>query len=152
MYPLITEIHFVRGINVAAMVRRMVEHLPSSVLEGLKEITLLNTHEKYFGRYIKKEGRIELYVEDIVGWQPWILKKTYFFPYFCIGIELGIGLEQHVYNRSLYYGKEYRPNYPFMYIYPSLGILKIIIKPILYMLKLYYSLKQRLHKKTVVKN
>jgi hypothetical protein len=146
MYPLITEIHFIRGINVAAMVRRMVEHLPPSVLEGLKEITLLNTHEEYFGRYIKEEGRIELYVGDIVGWQPWILKKTYFFPYLCIGIELGIGLEQHVYYRTVNNGKEYRPNYPFMYIYPSLGIFKVIIKPILYMVKLYYSLKRRFHK------
>lgn len=140
------EIHPIRGINIAAMVRRMVEHIPGTVLEGLTEITLLNTHEKYFSRYVREEGRIELYVGDIVGWQPWILKKTYFFPYLCIGIELGIGLEQHVYYRTVYNGKEYRSTYPFMYIYPSLGIFKIIIKPILYMIKLYYRVKQRLQK------
>ena len=146
MDPLIMEIHPIRGINIAAMVRRMVKHIPGTVLEGLTEITLLNTQEKYFSRYVKEEGRIELYVGDIVGWQPWVLKKTYFFPYLCIGIELGIGLEQHVYYRTVYNGKEYRPTYPFMYIYPSLGIFKIIIKPILYMIKLYYRVKQRLQK------
>jgi hypothetical protein len=146
MYPLIIEIHPIRGINVAAIVMRIVEHLPFSVLEGLTEITLLNTHEEYFVRYIKEEGRIELYVGDIVGWQPWIFKKTYFFPYLCIGIELGIGLEQHVYYRTKDNGKEYRPNNPLMYIYPSLGIFKLIIKPILYIVKLYYSLKRRFQK------
>jgi len=81
MLPRIVEKYSVNGINSAAIVKRIVDHLPHGTLNGLMEIRLLGANQECFGCYIRDDRRIELYLEDIVGWQPWLLKKTYVFPF-----------------------------------------------------------------------
>jgi hypothetical protein len=40
------------------------------VLDGLNEVTLADHDPDEFGHYDKETGKIEVYVRDIVGWQP----------------------------------------------------------------------------------
>jgi len=143
MYPSIVEKHSVQGLDLKAIVKRIIKHLPSEVLKGLNEITLYNKHDEYFARYIRDEGRIELFVEDIVGWQPWLLKRTYFFPYLCVGIELGGAIEQHVNRENVSPDEEFIPQNPLKYVYPSLGIFKYALKMIFCVHKTYSKIRKR---------
>ena len=143
MYTSIVEKHSVQGLNVKAIVKRIIKHLPSEVLKGLNEITLLNKHDKYFVRYIQDEGRIELFVDDIVGWQPWFLKKTYIFPYLCIGIELSSAIEHHVNRDKVSPDGEYIPQNPLKYLYPSLGIFKYVLKLLFCIYNVYSIVKKK---------
>lgn len=143
MYPSIVEKHSVQGLDLGAIVNRIIKHLPSEVLKGLNEITLLNKHDEYFGRYIQDEGRIELFVDDIVGWQPWLFKKSYFFPYFCIGIELSSAIEHHVNRDNVSPNDEYIPKNPLKYLYPSLGIFKYALKLLFYFQKGYLKVRKK---------
>jgi hypothetical protein len=143
MYTSIVEKHSVSGIDIKAIINRIIIHLPTEVINGLNEITLLNKNEKTFGQYIYNEGRIELYVDDIVGWQPWLLKKTYLFPYMCIGIELGGLIEEHVNRDIVEPNGEYIPKNPLKYIYPSLGVFKYVLKLLFYIRKAYLKIIKR---------
>ena len=140
MYPSIIEKHSVSGIDLKAIVARIINHLPSDVLKGLNEITLLDEHDKCFGQYIHSAQRIELYVDDIVGWQPWLFKKTYFFPYICIGLELGSAIEHHVNRENVSPDDEYIAQNPLKYVYPSMGIFKHILRLLFYIRTAYLKI------------
>jgi hypothetical protein len=68
------------GVSVGKIVKRIIKHAPPSSISGLNEIKLLNRDPDGvgFARYCKKERKIELFVDDIIGWQPWLLKKAIF--------------------------------------------------------------------------
>ena len=68
---------------------------------GLKEISILDNEEsdRLFGCYKKSERKIEIYLEPVLAWQPWILKRTYFFPFLTIAMTFAHELDHHV-NRN----------------------------------------------------
>ena len=82
MTPNIIENHSEKDVNVLGIIQRIIKYLPSNIFDGLKEIAILDKSNEVdaFGCYKKSEKRIELYLDGITLWQPWLLKKTYFFP------------------------------------------------------------------------
>jgi len=89
------------GVDVGKMVRRMIRYAPQYCMQGLTEIRLLDRDpsDRGFACYYADKGRIDIFVQDIVGWQPWILRKTYVFTYLAVGLALGHELDHHV-NRG----------------------------------------------------
>jgi len=128
----------VNGINSAAIVKRIVDYLPHRTLNGLTEITLFGSNEECFGCYIRDEKRIELYLEEIVGWQPWLLKKTYVFPVMCIGLILGHEIDHYVNRENPHFIEEFPSRNTIQFIVPSLGIFRHLIKPLSSMYKFYF--------------
>lgn len=110
--------------------------------EALEIKDWLDTHPEFFSRYLRDESRIDLYLENIVGSQPWLLKKTYFFPYLFICIEPGCGIESHVYRDSVPFGEEYITVNPFKYILPALGVFRYLMKPMRYVYRLCFRLRK----------
>lgn len=129
MLPKIIENHSETAVNVAGIVRRILAHLPSEVLDELNEVIILDKNNKHsaFGAYWKSHGRIELYLDGITLWLPWILKKTYVIPYLFIGTALGHELDHHVNRSNNMPDKEASAETnAFKYVYPSLGIFRPI--------------------------
>jgi hypothetical protein len=127
MTPNIIENHTEKNVNVLKIVQRIIRDLPTNVTEGLEEIVILdkNTEVDSFGCYKNRERRIELYLDGITLWQPWLLKKTYFFPYLSIGMVLGHEIDHHVNRNNSSIDREQSAEMNMMkYIYPSLGIFK----------------------------
>ena len=126
---------------VYKIIRRIVKHAPSDCLEGLEEIRILDKDpaDLGFACYFKKEKRIELYVDDLIGWQPWLLKKSYVFPYLTIGLTLGHEIDHHV-NRASDMSKikleQSAENSALKYIYPSFGIFKPIVRFVFFFLRM----------------
>jgi hypothetical protein len=119
------------GVNAEKIVQRIIKYAPHSCIEGLKEIYLLDKdpENKGFARYFKGERRIALYLEDIVGWQPWFLKKSFVFPYLTIGIALGHEIDHHV-NRDngMVNREKSAEKNALKYVYPSMGFFKPIVR------------------------
>jgi hypothetical protein len=140
MQPKVTGNYTACGVKVDKMITRMIKFAPQSSLDGLNEIMILDEdpNDRAFARYSKEEGKIELYVSDIVGWQPWLLKKSYIFPYFTLGMTLGHELDHHV-RRNANVSNEDRERFAeanaLKYIYPSFGVFKPFFKFIAYLLK-----------------
>lgn len=90
------------GVNAGKIVRRMLRFMPSDVLDGLNAIKLLDVHSSRqgFGSYSRRHAEIETYVHEIIGWQPWLLKKSFIFPYLSIGLCLGHELDHHVHRNN----------------------------------------------------
>ncbi len=127
----IIENHRESVVNVKGIIDRIIKYLPTDILDGLNEIVLLNTNEEHeaFGCYKRGEGRIELYIEDIIGWLPWLLKKTYIFPYLFLGMALGHEMDHHVNRNNDDVDKEISAEKNSMkYIIPSMGIFKPIVR------------------------
>ena len=81
MNPIITENHSESQVNVRGIVDRIIRHQKPDTIKGLNEISLLDNsiEDMGFGCYRKTNRRIEIYLDPILKWQPWILKKTYLF-------------------------------------------------------------------------
>ena len=119
------------GVDVKKMVTRIIKHVPPESIDGLEEIRLLgkDPSETGFARYIKDSKIIELYIEDIVCWQPWLLKKSYIFPYLTIGMALGHEIDHHVNRNRKAVGEErMAEKNALKYVYPSMGVFKPIVK------------------------
>ncbi len=131
MTPNIIENHSEKDVNVLRIVQRIIKYLPVNILHGLKEIVILDENNELdaFGCYKKSEKRIELYLDGITLWQPWLLKKTYVFPYLTIGMALGHEIDHHVNRDNMNINKETSAeNNSLNYIYPSLGIFKPLFR------------------------
>lgn len=119
------------GVDIGRIVRRIVKYAPPDCLHGLHEISILDKDPNNIGfaSYSKNERRIELYVKDILGWQPWFLKRSFVFPYLAIGIALGHEIDHHVSSRIYGTDKEKSAeNNALRYVYPSFGIFKPIAR------------------------
>ena len=127
MTPKIIEKHSEGSVDVLGIVRRIIRHLPAETLDGLQEILIMDTNpdRNAFGCYRKSNGRIELYLDGITHWQPWLLKKTYIFPYLIIGMALGHEIDHHVNRDKVNINLEASAeNNALRYVYPSLGLFK----------------------------
>ena len=87
----------------------------------------VNEQEDCFGAYDRKARWIELYAGDIIGWLPWILKKTYLIPYSFIKEALGHEIDHHV-NRQNPSSEKAAETTALKYVYPSLGIFQPLIR------------------------
>lgn len=140
MTPRIIESYSPCGVNVGKIVRRMIRYIEPEILDGLDAINLLDVHPSRigFGRYRKDDAQIDIYVNEILGWQPWILRKSFLFPYLSIGLWLGHEIDHHV-NRdidSIDESERLANANAFRYIYPSLGIFMPIYKVTVFMLSI----------------
>ncbi len=125
--PQIVEKYTDIGTDVGRIVRRILSHLPPDVLDGLREVRILdrNTEHPAFGCYRSGEGSIELYVADIIGWLPFFLRKSYLVPYVFVGVTLGHELDHHAQRANRAVDRELSAERSaFKYVYPSLGIFK----------------------------
>ena len=131
MLPKIVEKHSETTVDVAGIVHRILKHLPSRTINGLLEVIILDKNDSHsaFGCYRQNAGRIELYLDGITLWQPWLLKKTYIFPYLTIGMVLGHEIDHHVNRDKPEIEKEEaaETNW-FTYVYPSLGPFKPFVR------------------------
>jgi hypothetical protein len=115
------------GVNVERIIKRIVKYAPRGSLEGVREIAILDEdpRKKGFASYWRNRGRIELYVKDIIGWQPWGIKKTFIIPYLSLGLALGHEIDHHVTRSQTTLDKEnHAESNALRYIYPSFGIFK----------------------------
>ena len=131
MAPKIIESYTTCGVDVGRIVKRILRFLDPERLEDLKAINLLDSHHPpLLGQYRKKDAEIDIYVQEILGWQPWLLRKTFVFPYLTIGLTLGHEID-HYANRDNNIDQEYSAEMnAFRYVYPSLGIFKPVYRAI----------------------
>jgi hypothetical protein len=142
MGPRIVEEYTYKGVDVAKIVRRVMKYAPQEAVEGLEEILILDKdpNDVGFASYCKTGRRIELYVRDIIGWQPWILRMSYVFPYLTIALALGHEIDHHVRRGSAEVHKERcAENHALQYIYPSFGV----FKPFIWLLSFVLSKRRR---------
>lgn len=78
MNPIISENHSETKVNVRRILKRMIKYQKPETLKDLNEIAILDNsiEDKGFGRYKRAERKIEIYLDPILKWQPWIIKKT----------------------------------------------------------------------------
>ena len=131
MNPIITESHSESQVKVRAIVDRILKYQKPETLKDLNEIALLDNsiEGRGFGCYRKAERRIEIYLDPILKWQPWLLKKTYLFPFITIAMTLAHELDHHVNrdNHTIDREQSAEKNM-FTYIYPAIGIFRPILK------------------------
>jgi len=131
MNPIITESHSESQLKVRGIVDRILKYQKPETLKDLNEIALLDNsiEDRGFGCYRKAERRIEIYLDPILKWQPWVLKKTYLFPFITIAMTLAHELDHHVNrdNHTLDREQSAEKNM-FIYIYPAIGIFRPILK------------------------
>ena len=131
MKPIITENHSESIVNVKGIVERIIKYQRIETIKDLNEIAVLDNskEDRGFGCYRKSERKIEIYVDPILKWQPWILKKTYFFPFLTIGMTLAHELDHHVNRDNAFIDREQTAERNmFNYIYPALGVFQPIMK------------------------
>ena len=131
MKPIVTEIHTETEVNVKKIVDRIIRYQKSETIRGLNEISILDKSEPDigFGCYKKAEQKIEIYLDNILKWQPWVLKKTYIFPFIAIAMALSHELDHHVNRDNNSIDREYSAKTNMIkYIYPSLGTFKPLAK------------------------
>jgi len=129
--PKIVEDYTISGVNVGKIVRRIIEHAPKICLEDLKQVTIVdsNPEKRGFACYLKDEREIRIFAKELIGWQPWILKKSYLFPYITVGLALGHELDHHINRNNNEIDKERSAEEnAIKYISPSFGIFKPLIK------------------------
>ena len=127
MMPQIIENYSQCGVKVGKVVKRILKYAPPNSIEGLNEVLILDgdPQGKAFACYERNARRIILYLDEIIGWQPWLLKKSYIFPYLSIGIALGHEIDHHVNRNQNSIDKEKSAESNILkYIYPSFGIFK----------------------------
>ena len=113
------------GVNIGRMVKRIINHAPPESINGLKEIEILDKDPgaKGFAAYSKKNAKIEIFIEDLIGWQPLLLKKSFVFPYLGISLALGHEIDHHVNRNNDMIDKEKSAERnAIKYVYPSFGI------------------------------
>ena len=131
VYPKISECNSDYDVNVGRIVRRIIKYAPPYCLKGLREIKIMDKDPDDIGFSCYKRGdkKIELYIEDIIGWQPSFLRKSYLFPYVTIGIALGHEIDHHVnreHNEST--KEESAESNALKYVYPSFGVFKPLVQ------------------------
>lgn len=109
------------GVNAEPIVQRIMSFVD---VAGINEIRLLeySTAGERFSRYLREKQNIELFVHDIVGWQPVIPRKSFVIPYLAIGIVLGREIDHHV--RPAVHDELSTLQNALGYIYPSFGLFK----------------------------
>jgi hypothetical protein len=111
--------------SIARIVKRIFKYAPESSIEGLEQVSILNNdyQRRGFACYSKDEKEIRLFSKELVDWQPWILKKTYLFPYITVGLALGHEIDHHVNRENNEIDKEKTVgSNAIKYIYPSFGM------------------------------
>jgi hypothetical protein len=135
MYPRVIEDYQECGVNVGRIVKTMIRHAPRGCLDELDAIEILDSSPKGkgFACYHKERRRIQLFVHDLIAWQPWLLRKSVVFPYLAIGLALGHEIDHHVNRDNEEVEKEHHAEANALnYIYPFF----LIIKPIKKMARL----------------
>jgi hypothetical protein len=136
--PEVTENHSEYGVTVGKIVRRILEYAPPKSIEGLNQVIILDRDPKGrgFARYLETERVIELYLDAVIGWQPWVLRKSYFFPYLAISLALGHEIDHHV-NRGKREPNEERSaeKNVLKYTYPSFGVFKPLVRLFAFLFK-----------------
>jgi hypothetical protein len=147
MQPVIIENYRKLGVDVGRIVRRILLHLPPDILEGLREVRLLDRHDTGFASYRKNGGIIEIYMATLLGdFPPILLKLLYPFTYMFIGMALGHELDHHVNRNNREIDREASAEANIMrYVYPSLGIFKPAVRIISFVARKL----DRLHKKRI---
>jgi hypothetical protein len=133
MVKIINRYQSEQNLLAEKIVNRIMRYAPPEFITGLEAIELLDRdlRDNSFSSYNHANRRIELYVGDIIGWQPWILRKSYIYLYLFIGIALGHEIDHHV-NRdtilSNYDREKSAENNALKYIYPSFGAFRPLVK------------------------
>ena len=130
-YPKIIENHIDPDVDARSIIERIIKYAPEDALHELNEIVLFDTNQNddCFACYRRGEKSIELYLGDIIGWLPWILKRSYVVPYLFVGIALGHELDHHVNRYNVNIDREISAETNALkYIYPSFGPFKPIAK------------------------
>lgn len=133
------------GVDVAHIVRRILSHLSPEVLEGLREVRLLEKHDHAFACYKKGEGAIEIYLADLLGFLPPIFLKVFYpFTYFVVGMAVAHELDHHVNRNNDEIDREASAEANIMrYVYPSLGVFKPAVRTISFLARSLRRLKQK---------
>ena len=146
MYPKIIASYSDHSVNIGKIVQRIIKYAPEESIRGLNAIRIVDKSpdEKGFACYLKDSREIYLFVNDIIGWQPWLLKKSMVFPYFTIGLALGHEIDHHVNRDNLNLDKEKSAeSNAIKYIYPSFGFFKPLAPAIIFLLQLFRKKKQK---------
>jgi hypothetical protein len=132
MEPVIVENYGNVGVDIAHIVRRILSHLSPDVLEGLREVRLLEKHDHAFACYKKGEGAIEIYLADLLGFLPPIFWKAFYpFTYLVVGMAVGHELDHHVNRNNDEIDREASAEANLIrYVYPSLGVFKPAVRMI----------------------
>jgi hypothetical protein len=150
-YPNIIVNHIDPDVDAVRIIQRILRFAPKDVLRDLTEIVLLdkNHDENCFACYRGDKKRIELYLGDIIGWLPWILKRSYVIPYLFIGQALGHELDHHVnrHNKQIDREASAETN-AIKYIYPSFGLFKPLVRLASYVLSQSTLANKSLEKST----
>jgi hypothetical protein len=131
MYPRVIEDYRECGVDIGKIVRTMIRHAPSGCLDGLDEVEILDSSPegRGFARYLKEQRRIQLFVRELIAWQPWLLRKSVVFPYLAIGLALGHEIDHHLNRDNEEVEKEqYAEANALNYIYPFFFVTKPIRK------------------------
>jgi hypothetical protein len=130
MQPVIIENYTNLGVDAGRIVRRILAHLPPDILEGLREIRLLDRSDTGFACYRENERIIEIYMATLLGdFPPILLKLLYPFTYMFIGMALGHELDHHVSRNNREIDREASAEANIMrYVYPSLGVFKPAVR------------------------
>ncbi len=139
MYPKIIASYSESGVNIGKIVQRIIKYAPEDSIKGLNAVRIVDKSpdNEGFACYLKDHREIYLFVDDIIGWQPWILKRSIIFPYLTIGLALGHEIDHHVNRDKKIVNKERSAeSNALKYIYPSFGIFKTVAKTILFVLNL----------------
>ena len=142
MYPKIIASYGEYGVNIGKIVQRIIKYAPEDSIQGLNAVRIVDKSpdNRGFACYLKDHREIYLFVDDIIGWQPWLLKKTIIFPYLTIGLALGHEIDHHVNRENNKIDKEISAERNALkYIYPSFGIFKFLAKVF------YFFFKGRQH-------
>jgi hypothetical protein len=147
MEPKIIENYTKIGVNVGNIVRRILSHLSADILEGLREVRVLDRNNAHpaFGCYLKDEGAIEIYVADLLGDFPRIFLKLFYpFSYIVVGMAVGHELDHHVNRNNHEIDREASAEASIMkYIYPSLGIFKPAVRTVSFLARSLRRLKKK---------
>ena len=108
MNPTISENHTESDVNVRKIVERVIRYQQPETLRDLYEIEIVDNRkpDNAFACYKKSKRKIVIYLEPILKWQPWILKKTYFFPFVMIAMTLAHELDHHMNRDNDFVNKE----------------------------------------------
>lgn len=129
MYPRVIEDYQECGVDVGRIVKTMIRHAPRGCLDGLDAIEILDSSPKGkgFACYHKERRRIQLFVRDLIAWQPWLLRKSVVFPYLTIGLALGHEIDHYVNQDNGEVEREQHAEANALdYIYPFFFITRLI--------------------------
>jgi hypothetical protein len=142
MYPRVIEDYHECGIDVRRIVIAMIKRAPRGCLDGLDAVEILDSSSegRGFACYQKELRRIQLFVRELVAWQPWLLRKSFVFPYLTIGLALGHEIDHHVNRNNEKLEKEpHAEGSALDYIYPFF----FVTRPIKRMLAFLRKRRQR---------